>query len=99
MAEVIWGLATSHVPSIGAAMDRGKTEDPNWKALFDGYAPARAWLAEHTPDVAIVVYNDHANGIDLDFVPLLVDVDVLVVVPATLLCPAPLLPGRHGELA
>ena len=69
MAEVIWGLATSHVPSIGAAMDRGKTEDPNWKALFDGYAPARAWLAEHTPDVAVVVYNDHANGIDLDFVP------------------------------
>jgi hypothetical protein len=69
MAEVIWGLATSHVPSIGAAMDRGKTDEPNWKALFDGYAPARAWLAEHRPDVAIVVYNDHANGIDLDFVP------------------------------
>jgi protocatechuate 4,5-dioxygenase, beta chain len=69
MAEVIWGLATSHVPSIGAAMDRGKTEDPNWKGLFDGYAPARAWLAEHEPDVAIVIYNDHANGIDLDIVP------------------------------
>jgi protocatechuate 4,5-dioxygenase beta chain len=69
MAEVIWGLATSHVPSIGAAMDRGKTEDPNWKGLFDGYAPAREWLAEHEPDVAIVVYNDHANGIDLDIVP------------------------------
>jgi protocatechuate 4,5-dioxygenase beta chain len=69
MAEVIWGLATSHVPSIGAAMDRGRTEDPNWKALFDGYAPAREWLAEHTPDVAIVIYNDHANGIDLDIVP------------------------------
>jgi protocatechuate 4,5-dioxygenase beta chain len=69
MAEVIWGLATSHVPSIGAAMDRGKTQDPNWKALFDGYQPAREWLAEHRPDVAIVVYNDHANGIDLDIVP------------------------------
>jgi protocatechuate 4,5-dioxygenase beta chain len=69
MAEVVWGLATSHVPSIGAAMDRGKTEDPNWKALFDGYQPAREWLAEHKPDVAIVVYNDHANGIDLDIVP------------------------------
>ena len=38
MAEVIWGLATSHVPSIGAAMDRGKTDDPYWKPLFDGYA-------------------------------------------------------------
>jgi protocatechuate 4,5-dioxygenase beta chain len=69
MAEVIWGLATSHVPSIGAAMDGGRTEDPNWKALFDGYRPAREWLAEHTPDVAIVIYNDHANGIDLDIVP------------------------------
>jgi protocatechuate 4,5-dioxygenase beta chain len=69
MAEVIWGLATSHVPSIGAAMDRGKTQDPYWKPLFDGYQPAREWMAEHTPDVAIVVYNDHANGVDLDVVP------------------------------
>ncbi|MGY1747639.1 class III extradiol dioxygenase family protein [Modestobacter sp. SYSU DS0511] len=69
MAEVIWGLATSHVPSIGAAMDRDKTQDDNWKPLFDGYQPAREWLAEHKPDVAIVIYNDHANGIDLDIVP------------------------------
>jgi protocatechuate 4,5-dioxygenase, beta chain len=69
MAEVIWGLATSHVPSIGAAMDRGKTQDPYWKPLFDGYQPAREWMAEHTPDIALVVYNDHANGVDLDIVP------------------------------
>lgn len=69
MAEVIWGLATSHVPSIGAAMDRGLTGDPHWKPLFDGYAPAREWLATRTPDVAIVIYNDHANGLDLDVVP------------------------------
>ncbi|GAA5167432.1 class III extradiol dioxygenase subunit beta [Amycolatopsis dongchuanensis] len=69
MARVIWGLATSHVPSIGAAMDSGKTGDPYWKPLFDGYAPARAWMAEHKPDVAVVVYNDHANAVDLDMVP------------------------------
>ena len=69
MAEVIWGLATSHVPSIGAAMDHGMTGDPYWKPLFEGYQPAREWMAEHTPDVAIVVYNDHANGVDLDVVP------------------------------
>lgn len=69
MAEVIWGLATSHVPSIGAAMDRGMTQDPYWKPLFDGYEPARAWLAGRTPDVAVVIYNDHANGIDLDIMP------------------------------
>lgn len=69
MAEVIWGLATSHVPSIGAAMDHGKTEDPYWKPLFDGYAPAREWMAEHTPDVAIVIYNDHANALDMSVTP------------------------------
>lgn len=69
MAEIIWGLATSHVPSIGAAMDGGKTQDPYWKPLFDGYAPARAWVADHPPDVAVVIYNDHANAIDLDLVP------------------------------
>lgn len=69
MADVIWGLATSHVPSIGAAMDNHKTEDPYWKPLFDGYAPARSWMAEHRPDVAMIVYNDHANAVDLDLVP------------------------------
>ncbi|MBP2326962.1 protocatechuate 4,5-dioxygenase beta chain [Kibdelosporangium banguiense] len=69
MAEVIWGLATSHVPSIGAAMDNHKTGDPYWKPLFDGYAPAREWMAGHKPDVAVVVYNDHANAVGLDLVP------------------------------
>ena len=69
MAEIIWGLATSHVPSIGAAMDNEKTEDELWKPLFDGYKPAREWMAEHRPDVAIVVYNDHANALGLEMIP------------------------------
>lgn len=69
MAELIWGLATSHVPSIGAAMDNHKTENPYWKPLFDGYGPARNWMAQNTPDVAIIVYNDHANAIDLAMTP------------------------------
>ncbi|AQA09634.1 MULTISPECIES: class III extradiol dioxygenase subunit beta [Streptomyces] len=69
MSEVIWGLATSHVPSIGAAMDRGMTADPVWAPLFEGYRPARDWLAQNRPDVAILVYNDHANGVDFDIVP------------------------------
>lgn len=69
MAEIIWGLATSHVPSIGAAMDNNKTADEYWKPLFDGYGPAREWMAKHTPDVAIVVYNDHANALGLDMIP------------------------------
>lgn len=69
MAEVIWGLASSHVPSIGAAMDNHKTQDPYWKPLFDGYQPARSWMAEHTPDVIVLVYNDHANSIGPTLVP------------------------------
>lgn len=69
MAEITWGLATSHVPSIGAAMDNAKTEDELWKPLFDGYQPAREWMAEHKPDVAIVVYNDHANALGLEMIP------------------------------
>lgn len=69
MSEIVWGLGTSHVPSIGAAMDRGLTADPLWAPLFEGYRPVREWLADRTPDVAILVYNDHANGVDLDIVP------------------------------
>lgn len=69
MARITWGLATSHVPSIGAAMDNHKTEEPYWKPLFDGYETAREWMAEHQPDVAVIVYNDHANAIDMDLVP------------------------------
>jgi protocatechuate 4,5-dioxygenase beta chain len=69
LAEIIWGLATSHVPSIGAAHDHGRRDDPAWKPLFDGYAPAQEWMAEHRPDVAIVVYNDHANAVSFDVIP------------------------------
>jgi len=69
MADVIWGLATSHVPSIGAAMDRGMTQEPYWKPLFDGYQPAREWMAEHRPDIALIIYNDHANAFGLEVVP------------------------------
>jgi hypothetical protein len=50
-------------------MDYGRTQDAYWKPLFDGYTPAREWMAGHTPDVAVVVYNDHANAVGLDLVP------------------------------
>ncbi|MCQ2001545.1 class III extradiol dioxygenase subunit beta [Arthrobacter zhaoxinii] len=69
MAEIIWGLATSHVPSIGAAMDNRKTADEYWKPLFDGYAPAREWMAVRPPDVAVIIYNDHANALDMSIIP------------------------------
>ena len=40
MARVIAGVATSHVPAIGAAIDHGRTREPYWKPLFDGVEPA-----------------------------------------------------------
>ncbi len=69
MAEVIAGIGTSHVPSIGAAVDNGETDTPYWKPLFDGYVEARRWMAEADPDITIVVYNDHASNFFLDTVP------------------------------
>ncbi|GGX69175.1 class III extradiol dioxygenase subunit beta [Saccharospirillum salsuginis] len=69
MAKIVTGIGTSHVPAIGAAIDNGKTQDPYWKPLFDGYQWARDWIQEHKPDVAIVVYNDHASAFGLNLIP------------------------------
>lgn len=69
MAKIIAGVATSHVPAIGAAIDLGKTKDDYWKPLFAGYEPSKKWMKETDPDVAIVVYNDHANAFSLEIIP------------------------------
>ncbi len=69
MAEILYGVATSHVPAIGAAIDGGKEDTPYWKPLFEGYEGARKWMADADPDVLILAYNDHANAFDLDLIP------------------------------
>jgi protocatechuate 4,5-dioxygenase beta chain len=69
MARITASVYTSHVPAIGAAMDLGKTQEPYWQPLFDGFAHSRQWLKEHQPDVIILVYNDHASAFSLDFIP------------------------------
>jgi protocatechuate 4,5-dioxygenase, beta chain len=69
MARVTAGIATSHVPAIGAAMDLGKTNDPYWAPLFAGYEPSRRWMASNTPDVILLVYNDHASAFSLEIIP------------------------------
>jgi len=69
MATITAGIGTSHTPAIGAAVDLGKTETEYWKPLFDGYLPARAWMAKKRPDVAIIVYNDHNNAFDFKMIP------------------------------
>lgn len=69
MAKITAGVATSHVPAIGAAIDNGITETDYWKPLFEGYDFAKKWVAEEKPDVVLLVYNDHASAFDLNFVP------------------------------
>ncbi len=69
MARITAGITTSHVPAIGAAMDLGKTGEPYWAPLFRGYEFSRRWIAEHTPDVIFLVYNDHASAFSLDVIP------------------------------
>ena len=69
MASIVAGIACSHVPAIGVAMDRGTTATPYWEKLFKGYEPARQWLAKLAPDVAIIVYNDHASAFSLQIIP------------------------------
>jgi protocatechuate 4,5-dioxygenase beta chain len=69
MARIIGGVTSSHIPAVGNAIANGITQEPYWKRFFDGYEPAKAWLARHKPDVAIIVYNDHGLNFFLDKVP------------------------------
>jgi len=69
MARITAGVATSHIPALGAASDNGKTGDPYWVPAFAGYDWTRAWEAQQKPDVVILVYNDHATAFDMKIIP------------------------------
>lgn len=69
MARIIAGVATSHVPAIGAAIDNGKTEQLYWQPLFRGYERSKKWIADIKPDVVFLVYNDHASAFSLEVIP------------------------------
>jgi protocatechuate 4,5-dioxygenase beta chain len=69
MAKITAGVATSHVPAIGAAVDQGKTREPYWAPLFEGFEFSKRWIGANKPDVVFLVYNDHASAFSLDVVP------------------------------
>jgi len=69
MARITAGVAASHVPAIGAAMDHDQVGTDYWKPLFDGFTWTREWIAADPPDVVILVYNDHASEFSLDVIP------------------------------
>ena len=69
MARITAGVATSHVPAIGAALDHGKTKEDYWAPIFQGYEFSQQWLAGEKPDVIFLVYNDHASAFDMKLIP------------------------------
>jgi len=69
MAEIIGGIGTSHVPTIGMAYDKGKQVDPDWAPLFEGYKPVSSWLAKRQPDVLVYFFNDHVSSFFFDNYP------------------------------
>ena len=69
MARITAGVATSHIPALGAAIDLGKTGEPYWATAFAGYDWTRDWQREQRPDVVILVYNDHASAFDMRIIP------------------------------
>jgi protocatechuate 4,5-dioxygenase beta chain len=99
--KVTAGLACSHVPAIGAAMDLGKTQEPYWAPLFAGFEFSRQWMAANTPDVVFLVYNDHATAFSMDFIPTFAIGCAESYAPADEgwgARPVPVVQG-HGELA
>ncbi len=71
MARLTAGIATSHIPLIGVAIDQGKTDEDYFKPIFAGYDWTKDWIVkpENKPDVVILIYNDHASAFDMNLIP------------------------------
>jgi protocatechuate 4,5-dioxygenase beta chain len=69
MANIVGAVSVTHVPYIGRAIANNLQQDPYWKPFFDGFPPVRDWLAKVSPDVAVVIYNDHGLNFFLDKQP------------------------------
>ncbi|WP_298497747.1 class III extradiol dioxygenase subunit beta [uncultured Maritimibacter sp.] len=69
MAKITAGIACSHVPAIGVAMDQHITEQPYWVPVFEGFEFSREWNKKNKPDVVFLVYNDHCTVFDASCIP------------------------------
>ena len=69
MARITAGVACSHIPALGVAVDLGKTGEDYWAPAFAGFDWTKRWEAEQKPDVVILVYNDHASAFDMKIIP------------------------------
>lgn len=66
MAKIIGGLAVSHTPTIGFAVDHNKQKEQAWEPIFSSFEPMQRWLAEKKPDVLLYVFNDHVTSFFFD---------------------------------
>ncbi|MCM2446302.1 gallate dioxygenase [Rahnella sp. CG8] len=66
MAKIIGGLAVSHTPTIGFAVDHNKQEESAWVPIFESFAPMQKWLDEKKPDVLVYIFNDHVTSFFFD---------------------------------
>lgn len=66
MARIIGGVAASHTPTIGFAVDKDKRDDPAWAPIFRDFAPVQAWLAEQAPEAVVLIANDHVTSFFFD---------------------------------
>ena len=69
MAEIVGGVGSSHVPAVGAAIDKKQQQEHYWAPFFEKLEPIRDWMDGVRPDVCIVVYNDHASAFSLELIP------------------------------
>ena len=51
MANILGGIAVSHTPTIGFAVDHHKQQDPAWAPIFQSFEPLQRWLEEKKPDL------------------------------------------------
>lgn len=66
MARIIGGLAVSHTPTIGFAVDHEKQEEDAWAPIFESFAPMTQWLQDKRPDVLFYIFNDHVTSFFFD---------------------------------
>lgn len=66
MARIIGGLAVSHTPTIGFAVDHDKQSEAAWAPIVEGFEPIKVWLEEQQPDVLFYIFNDHVTSFFFD---------------------------------
>ncbi|MDF7658973.1 gallate dioxygenase [Erwiniaceae bacterium L1_54_6] len=66
MANIIGGLAVSHTPTIGFAVDHDKQHEGAWEPIFASFAPMQQWLEEKKPDALVYIFNDHVTSFFFD---------------------------------